>query len=301
MKVYIAGPMTNIQDFNYPAFFDAEVQLTNLGHEAINPARLDSNEDVPQALAASIASIALNDELGHSWEYYIRRDIPIMMKANALCLLPGWQGSRGASLEVQLATALKIPLLILKDGKLLPRVEAIGLSGYARSGKDTVGRYLAEQGWLQVAFADSIRKSLYAFNPRVTMDMRVADIVDDHGWETGKLVSPEMRILLQRLGTQVGRELLGENVWVDLTIRNIPDGSRVVFTDCRFENEADKVREIGGKVWRVNRPNGQAINDHISEVALDDYDFDQVFINDGDISDLTDKAEKALQEDRSLL
>lgn len=291
MKVYITGPISGLQDSSYQAFFDAEKQLTNLGHEAINPAEPDSVKN------DSATSPASSEETSLSWEHYIRRDMPKMMLADALCLLPGWKDSRGASLKVSIATALKIPLLILKDGKLIPRVEAIGLSGYARSGKDTVGRYLAEQGWLQVAFADSIRKSLYTFNPRVTPDMRVADIVDEHGWETGKLVSPEMRVLLQRLGTQVGRDLLGENIWVDLTVRNIPDGSRVAFTDCRFENEADKVREIGGKVWRVNRPHGEPINNHISEIALDNYNFDRVFINDGDIQDLTDKVEVALKED----
>lgn len=300
MKVYIAGPMSGRINYNYPAFFDAEIKIANLGHEAINPARLDSSntiQNVSKALEESIASIQDNDKNGHTWEYYIRRDLPQLMKADAICVLPGWQDSRGASIEVDIANSVNMPILILKEGKLIPRIEAIGLSGYSRSGKNTVGRYLEKQGWEQIAFADYIRKSLYTFNPRVSYDSRVKDIVDSHGWETGKIISPEIRILLQRFGTEVGRDLINENIWVDLTIKNIPDGSRVVFTDCRFPNEANKVRQIGGKVWRVNRPDWPAVNDHQSETALDDYDFDRIFINDSSIKDLETKIEIALRED----
>ena len=41
MKIYIAGPMTGIKDFNFPAFFEAEKQLNKLGHEVYNPAHND--------------------------------------------------------------------------------------------------------------------------------------------------------------------------------------------------------------------------------------------------------------------
>ena len=298
MKVYIVGPMGGRIDNNYSAFFDAESMITRLGHKAINPARLDStdtNQDISEALKDAIASIKDNNKNG--WEYYIRRDLSQLMEADALCVLPGWQDSRGASIEVNLANSVNMPILILKEDKLVSRVEAIGLSGYSRSGKNTVGRYLENQGWKQITFADYIRKSLYTFNPRVSYNSRVKDIVDAHGWETGEIISPEIKILLQRFGTEVGRDLINEDIWVDLTVKSIPDGSRVVFTDCRFSNEANKVRQLGGKVWRVNRPGWQAVNDHTSETSLVDYDFDRVFINDSSIKDLDAKVEIALRQD----
>ena len=279
---------------NYPAFYDAETIIRNLGHQAINPARIDPSEDASESLARSIASIA---NTPNGFGYYLHRDINKLMEADAICVLPGWQESREAKIEVDIAESISLPVLTIKENILIPRIEAIGLSGYARSGKNIVGNYLESQGWEQVAFADQIRNALYTFNPRVGYDSRVKDIVDAHDWETGKIVSPEIRVLLQRLGTDVGRKLIGEDVWIDLTLKNIPDGSRVVFTDCRFPNEADKVRQFGGKIWRINRPEWSAVNDHESETALDEYRFDRVFVNDSSIKELDYKVELALRED----
>lgn len=60
-------------------------------------------------------------------------------------------------------------------------------------------------------------------------------------------------------------------------------------TDCRFRNEADAVKVKGGFVIRVNRPGVKPINNHDSEVDLDNYHFDYIINNDGTLSDLKDK------------
>lgn len=283
-RLYIAGPMTGLPDFNYPAFFEAEDQLRALGYTPLNPGRNDG-----KTLEEAIRYSGTPEYPSHSWEYYLRRDIPKVVSADGLVMLPGWQQSRGANLEVHIATSLSMPLYILRDGKLEPRVKVIGLSGYAQSGKDTIGAALEKEGYQRVAFADRIREGLYALDPMLANETRVVELVDSYGWEHAKTSEPEVRTLLQKLGSEVGRGILGENVWVDLTLKNAPDGAKIVVTDCRFKNEAEAIKRLGGEMWRVHRPGYTPVNSHPSETALDDWEFDQYFENDGSIAELHQK------------
>lgn len=168
-----------------------------------------------------------------------------------------------------------------------PRI--VALSGYARSGKDTVGRILVERGWQRRAFADPLREAVYRLDPTVPVagtQQSIARLVDEHGWEVVKDEVPAARRLLQRMGTEVGRAMFGEDFWIDLAFRGIPDGAWVVFTDCRFPNEADAAKAAGGQVWRIVRPGHDATNAHTSETALDHYPFDRTIVNDGTLDDL---------------
>ncbi|CAH1190340.1 hypothetical protein PAECIP111893_00283 [Paenibacillus plantiphilus] len=84
--VYISGPMTGFEDLNFPAFFDAEDNLRALGYEIINPARIDQPDK--------------------SWVACMKRDIVEMMAADTVVTLPGWEKSKGAQIEVELAKRL---------------------------------------------------------------------------------------------------------------------------------------------------------------------------------------------------
>jgi hypothetical protein len=90
--------------------------------------------------------------------------------------------------------------------------------------------------------------------------------------------------------------MFGENFWVDASLRSIPDGSKVVFADVRFPNQADTFRELGGKVWRINRIGFNAANDHISEHALDEYKFDLVVDNNYSIEYIYHKVETLINK-----
>lgn len=172
-------------------------------------------------------------------------------------------------------------------------VELIGLSGYAGAGKDEVAKVLGDCAWRRASFADPLRAALYALNPIITGDgaPRLRHHVDVHGWDYVKRNHFEVRSLLQRMGTEVGRNLFGADFWVDQAFRGIErdGGTRYVFTDCRFENEAQAIRERGGRVWRVTRPGIEAVNAHPSETALDLYDFDSHIDNDGTLDDLHER------------
>jgi hypothetical protein len=279
MKVYIAGPMSGYEDWNFPAFFEAERQLLELGYEVINPAHNDG-----ATVQEALESAGSPDRPNNMWSWYMRRDLPHVMEVDALCVLPGWQKSKGAKLEVHVATAIGIPLMVLKDGKLVPRVTCIGISGWARAGKDTIADHMVENhGYVKMSLASPMKDALYALDPRITVNevqntsLRVA--IDVYGWEGIKERSPDIRGLLQRFGTEVGRVQWDENFWVDMALSRIPDGSKVVFADVRFPNEANAIKELGGEIWRVERFDSGPANNHISEHALDDYAFDHLIRN----------------------
>jgi tetrahydromethanopterin S-methyltransferase subunit G len=167
----------------------------------------------------------------------------------------------------------------------------IGLSGYAQVGKDTVASYLIDKyGYRRVAFADPIREALYKLDPKIRIDEMVgaslANAVDHMGWEEVKKLSSDARELLQRMGTEVGRDIFGSDFWVNQAFKNVGSDDKVVFTDTRFLNEADHIRSYCGQVWRINKLGHGPVNGHYSETALDQYQFDWTIPNYGTKEDL---------------
>lgn len=79
------------------------------------------------------------------------------------------------------------------------------------------------------------------------------------------VISP--RKAYQLFGTEFGRNMLSDSVWVDIAPKN-----DVVITDCRFPNEADWVKKNGGKLIRVNRLEATAVNEHPSEKYIPQLD-----------------------------
>lgn len=179
----------------------------------------------------------------------------------------------------------------------------IGLCGYAGSGKDTAAQGLLWTGeWAHASFAAKLKDFLAAANPLVPVyrgmpgyeafnladtepvHVRYSEYVEEVGLETAK-ENPEVRALLQRVGTDAGRKVLGEDVWVDAALNDLPMG-HVVFTDVRFPNEAAAIQDAGGYIIRVNRPGHGPANGHVSETALDGFPFDAEITNSGSRRDL---------------
>lgn len=82
--VYVSGPMTGLVNLNKPAFYNEAAKLRKLGFIVINPAELD--------------------DAGEEMAYldYLRRDVKEMLEKGCgrIRLLPGWEQSTGATLEV---------------------------------------------------------------------------------------------------------------------------------------------------------------------------------------------------------
>ena len=177
-------------------------------------------------------------------------------------------------------------------------MEIIGLSGYARSGKDEAAKILVEEfGFTRVAFADKLREVLYALDPMVSATtwrdslgvspVYLRDVIDEHGWGGYKetFFGPEIRRLLQRLGTEAGRQTLWDSIWVDAALTGHDDDARLVVTDCRFPNEAQAIWDRGGEVWRIMREGVGPANSHPSETSLDNVDFQAYVHNDGTLEE----------------
>lgn len=89
---YLAGPMTGIDQSNFPMFDSVAGQLRELGFSIVSPAELDSPEDRASALA--------NKRSTKSWGDFLSRDVKIVAdQVQGIIFLPGWEKSRGARLE----------------------------------------------------------------------------------------------------------------------------------------------------------------------------------------------------------
>lgn len=176
----------------------------------------------------------------------------------------------------------------------------VGLSGYAQSGKDSIGHLLVEHyGFHRFAFADRMKEIALAINPIIDWyslpgttagrPVRLDEIISAVGWERAKH-NEEIRQMLQRIGTEAGRKYLSDDVWVKATFRQMDNpAGKYVITDVRFPNEAVAIHDQDGVLVRVSRPGIEAANTHVSESALDDWAWDYEFDNDGTLDDLAEQ------------
>ncbi len=164
---------------------------------------------------------------------------------------------------------------------ILPPV--IALTGLAGSGKSTASKHLIEKhGYKLVKFAGPLKDMLRAIG---LSEAQIEGELKEEPCEWLQGATP--RHAMQTLGTQWGRACIGPSFWIELWVRRvnqiIAEGGRVVVDDCRFPNEADEARKLGGVVWRLVGRGGIA-GAHESEVGCGRPDVE--IHNTGDISDL---------------
>lgn len=118
MKVYLAGPMTGIPHFNYPAFHAAAASLRSDGHEVFNPAEHDIEmfgKDISNPTGCAVQAA---DEHGFDRRAALKADLAwICDHADAIALLPGWERSSGANAERALANALGLSILTIEEAE----------------------------------------------------------------------------------------------------------------------------------------------------------------------------------------
>lgn len=96
MKLYISGPMTGLPDWNFPAFNAAAAKVVALGHEAVNPVDINSDTTV-------------------TWSNCLRNDIKALCDCDGIVLLPGWEKSKGAQLELHVAHRLEMSVHFIES------------------------------------------------------------------------------------------------------------------------------------------------------------------------------------------
>ena len=114
MKVYLAGPMSGIPQFNFPAFFAAADRLRAKGHEVFNPAEEDIKRSGNGWWENSDGSHRNLPE-GITYRECLRHDLNwILDHAEGIALLPGWEKSKGVAAEHALAVALNLTIMDAK-------------------------------------------------------------------------------------------------------------------------------------------------------------------------------------------
>lgn len=92
-KIYISGPMTGKPEYNYPAFNQMAALLRSNGYTVFNPAEIRK----------PLFQFGSENEL---WIWYMKKAISMLMKADTVVLLPGWEKSNGVCIELVLAKEL---------------------------------------------------------------------------------------------------------------------------------------------------------------------------------------------------
>ena len=91
--VYISGPMTGVKKYNYPLFNKVAKKLRTEGFTVINPAEFF--EGTGKATR----------------EQYMRESIKAVLEVDKVVLLPDWDKSQGALLEVLVAKELGLEIV----------------------------------------------------------------------------------------------------------------------------------------------------------------------------------------------
>lgn len=109
-----------------------------------------------------------------------------------------------------------------------------------------------------------------------------------------------IRELLQVLGTDIFRKMIYDKVWAEAPFnQNYGDTDVVILTDLRFPNEKICTEEYGGVIIRLERETG--LNDnHLSETALDGFEFKYHYANNGSLDDLRSFIRNVLTENKFL-
>jgi hypothetical protein len=178
----------------------------------------------------------------------------------------------------------------------------IGLTGRARSGKDTVAGILADElggNVVRQGFADKLKLSAARiFHPEYDVEQAIAwcNVVKegarlgagvDFEWGYESVGSCTGREFLQRYGTEAHRDVFGEDFWLDAVLpAGRDDADVLVIPDVRFVNEAERVRARGGELWEIRRPGVGIGEAHVSEAGIPGTLWTCLLHNDGDIDDL---------------
>lgn len=166
----------------------------------------------------------------------------------------------------------------------------IGLTGYSGSGKDTIAQLLCDNyDFTRFAFADPLKEMMIKANLATREELYVTK-------------PSHVRVLMQKIGTDLFRNQIDQNFWVIKMVRELKrffkengNDKNVVIPDARFANEADMirysfrpVRGIGGVIINVTR-DSSVRTEHVSETEHEAIKANFCFVNNGDLKDVAVK------------
>jgi hypothetical protein len=105
-SIYIAGPMSGLPEFNFPAFFAAQRELEAEGWKVFNPAEKDQEKDL-DAKAVRTGDAQLAIAKGFDFREAFLWDMTKIIQGNGIYMLKGWEQSPGAIAEHRTACAMQ--------------------------------------------------------------------------------------------------------------------------------------------------------------------------------------------------
>jgi len=136
----------------------------------------------------------------------------------------------------------------------------IGLIGLNGSGKSTVASILEQKYNFNIdSFAKPVKdiaSVIFNWNREkldgMTEESRKWREEKDEEWSKilNKDITP--RMILQMIGTEFGRDMLGENIWIE-SLKKRSENKNIVISDVRFVNEAENIKNSGGILIRIKR------------------------------------------------
>lgn len=188
-------------------------------------------------------------------------------------------------------------------------VNLIGIAGNGiGAGKSTVAQYFLTRGYEKRPFAKLLKDSVVALDPYIWVGthpelpltlpcMLLSKILETQTLDEAKRDYPDLRRILQRMGTEVGRDLYHKNFWVDQTLSQLTPTSRWVIDDVRYPNEAAAIRKRKGLFIFVERPEVEESSGHTSEAYAEELKAlaDIRLVNDTSVEDLYEVLERCLR------
>jgi len=160
----------------------------------------------------------------------------------------------------------------------------IGLVGKKGSGKDTFANVLKQKsGFITYAYATPLKEAcqkLFLLSDEQLHDQTLKETVDKR-WD----LSP--RQIFQIIGTDFIRTHIDSDFWIKhFTLWYKGKSTQnIIVTDCRFQNEIDTIKELGGMIFKIER-NTSVEDNHISENGIDNLtNIDIVIKNDSSLED----------------
>lgn len=179
--------------------------------------------------------------------------------------------------------------------------KVVGICGKAFAGKTTSADYLTENyGFEKTAYAKLLKETAMNLYPWMTDEQIYGSMKEVVDTKLG--ITP--RRMLQLLGTEIGR-LIWKDTWIDSVKREISDTEGygfffgMVVDDVRFPNEVDAIKEIGGQIWVIKRPeSGTSVGEgHESEAHAEAFEevADHILDNDADFDSLHSQIDSILK------
>lgn len=181
----------------------------------------------------------------------------------------------------------------------------LALAGKAGAGKSTVAKYLIENyGAELVKFASPLKEMMTSFYKAAGLTPEEIDrrIEGDLKEVPCPLLGGRTpRYAMQTLGTQWGRDTMSKDLWVDAAKAKISgmNASLIIVDDCRFPNEAEAIKSIGGKVVEIVTDTvKREVSNHVSELSLPKRLIANTILNSGTLKDLFNRVDGFIMKGR---